>query len=49
MKLVRSLPFGTTDRGAPYTAEGMAVKGNDLYFMPEDVRGRLFHFVLHTP
>lgn len=49
MKLVRSLPFGTTDRGVPYTAEGMAVKGNELYFMPEDVRGRLFHFVLHTP
>ena len=49
MKLLRSLPFGTTDHGVPYTAEGMAVKGNDLYFMPEDRHARLFHFVLHTP
>lgn len=48
MKLVRSLSFGVTDRGVPYTAEGMAVKSNNLYFMPEDVHGRLFHFVIDT-
>jgi len=49
MKLVRSLPFGVTDRGMPYTKEGMTVKGNDLYFLPEDRQGRLFHFAVATP
>jgi hypothetical protein len=50
MKLLRSLPSdGVTDRGMPYTREGMAVEGNDLYFLPEDRQGRLFHFVIAAP
>lgn len=46
MKLVRHLRSGTTDRGKAYTAEAMAVDGNDLYFVPEDVHARLFHFAI---
>jgi hypothetical protein len=46
MKLVRRLRSGATDRGKAYTAEAMAVVGNDLYFVPEDVHARLFHFAI---
>uniref|UniRef100_A0A372IJE0 Uncharacterized protein n=1 Tax=Paracidobacterium acidisoli TaxID=2303751 RepID=A0A372IJE0_9BACT len=50
MKPVRSLHSGSTDRGKPYTSEGMAIKGNDLYFLPEDgPAARLFHFSLAEP
>jgi hypothetical protein len=49
MKLVRSLRSGTTDRGKPYTGEAMALKGNDLYLVPEDGPSRVFHFVLSKP
>lgn len=48
MKLVRRLRAGTTDRGKPYTEEGMALKGRDLYLLPENGPSRLFHFVLAT-
>lgn len=48
MKLLRSIRFGVTDRGVPYTNEGMALKGNNLYLLPENGPTRLFHFVL-TP
>ncbi|WBH16669.1 DUF6454 family protein [Sphingomonas radiodurans] len=37
-------PFG---RGGPYTGEGMAMKGRDLYVVPEDGPSRLFHFRLN--
>lgn len=47
MKLMRRLRAGATDKGQPYTNEGMALKGKDLYLVPEN--GRLFHFVLLTP
>jgi hypothetical protein len=30
----------------PYTREGMAIEGSDLYFMPEDGPSRLIHFRL---
>lgn len=52
MKLTRTLrsgaigpvrPFG---RGGPYTGEGMAIEGRDLYVVPEDGPSRLFHFRL---
>lgn len=46
MQLRRSLASGTTDRGKPFTGEGMALRGNDLYLVPEDGPTRLFHFVL---
>lgn len=46
MKLVRSVRAGVTDRGRVYTAEAMALEGKDLYLLPEDGPGRLFHFVL---
>jgi hypothetical protein len=46
MKLVRSLASGTTDRGKLYTAEGMALKMNDLYLVPEDGPTRMYHFVI---
>ena len=47
MKLVRSLRSGTTDRGRLYTAEGMAIQGDDLYVVPEDGPSRIFHFVIN--
>jgi len=52
MKLQRTLragaigpvrPFG---RGGPYTGEGMAIEGRELYVIPEDGPSRLFHFRL---
>lgn len=49
MKLLRRLNLGVTDRGVPYTAEGMAIHGHDLYFLSEDVHTRLFHFVIDAP
>ena len=36
-------PFG---RGGPYSGEGMAIEGRDLYFVPEDGPSRVFHFKL---
>ncbi|MBS1799966.1 MAG: hypothetical protein JSS95_09095 [Acidobacteria bacterium] len=49
MKLERSLASGFTDRGRLFTAEAMALKGRDLYLLPEDGPSRLFHFVLPKP
>lgn len=49
LKLVRSVRSGTTDRGRLYTAEAMALKGDDLYLVPEDGPSRMFHFVLGKP
>jgi hypothetical protein len=46
LKIVRTAASGTTDRGRLFTAEGMAVKGRDLYLLPEDGPSRLFHFRL---
>lgn len=52
MKLTRSIkagavgpvrPFG---RGGPYTGEGMAIEGRELYVVPEDGPSRVFHFRL---
>lgn len=38
-------PFG---RGGPYTGEGMAIEGRDLYVLPEDGPSRLFRFRLEV-
>jgi hypothetical protein len=46
MKRVRTLRAGATDRAAPYTGEGMALKGRDLFLISEDGPSRLFHFRL---
>ncbi|MES2042270.1 MAG: DUF6454 family protein [Pseudomonadota bacterium] len=46
MKHARTLRAGTTDRAAPYTGEGMTLKGRDLYLISEDGPSRLFHFRL---
>ena len=46
MKLARSSHTGVTDRARPYTGEGMALKGRDLFLVPEDGPSRLFHFRL---
>lgn len=54
MKVARSLkagaigpvrPFG---RGGPFTGEGMAIEGRELYVIPEDGPSRLFHFRLDS-
>ncbi|MEG3181498.1 DUF6454 family protein [Sphingomonas sp. LT1P40] len=52
MKVTRSLragavgPIRPVGRGGPYTGEGMAIEGRDLYLVPEDGPSRLFHFRL---
>ncbi|MEO7692038.1 MAG: DUF6454 family protein [Sphingomonas sp.] len=46
MKLVRSARTGVTDRARPYSGEGMALKGRELFLVPEDGPSRLFHFRL---
>jgi hypothetical protein len=52
MKVTRTLragaigpvrPFG---RGGPFTGEGMAIEGHELYLIPEDGPSRVFHFRL---
>jgi hypothetical protein len=52
MKVTRTLragaigPVRPLGRGGPYTGEGMAIEGRDLYVVPEDGPSRLFHFRL---
>lgn len=53
LQLVRSLHTGAVEpirpigRGGPYSSEGMAIEGRDLYFAPEDGPSRVFHFRLN--
>jgi len=55
MKVTRTLragaigPIRPIGRGGPYTGEGMAIEGRDLYFVPEDGPSRMFHFRLDDP
>ena len=44
LRLMRRIKPGNTDRGAPYTREGMAIRGNELLLLPEDGPSRLFIF-----
>lgn len=37
-------PVRPIGRGGPYTGEGMAIDGRELYLLPEDGPSRLFHF-----
>jgi hypothetical protein len=52
MKLRRTLrsgaigPVRPLGRGGPYTGEGMAIEGRELYVVPEDGPSRVFHFRL---
>jgi len=52
MKVARTLragaigPIRPIGRGGPYTGEGMAIEGRDLYLVPEDGPSRMFHFRL---
>ena len=54
MKLKRSLQAGSVGpvrpfgRGGPYTGEGMAIDGRDLFVVPEDGPSRMFHFRLNS-
>jgi hypothetical protein len=43
---IRRIRSGLTDRGVPYTAEGMTKVGHDLFLLPEDSPSRLFRFTL---
>jgi hypothetical protein len=42
-------PVRPLGRGGPYTGEGMAIEGRELYVVPEDGPSRLFHFRLDDP
>lgn len=49
LEIRRRIEFATTDRGVVFTNEGMTVKGNMLYLLPEDEPSRLFVFPLNSP
>jgi hypothetical protein len=44
LRLIRRVTVGQTSRGIPYTSEGMAVRGDRLFLLPEDSPSRLFQF-----
>ncbi len=46
MRLVHRMRVGSTDRGASFAREGMAIHGKELVFLPEDSPSRLFVFRL---
>jgi hypothetical protein len=46
LEVARRIVTGTTDRGVPYSNEGMTIRGGSLYLLPEDERSRLFRFKL---
>jgi hypothetical protein len=45
-RLVRRLKIGTTERQAPFTREGMAIRGKQLLLLPEDEPSRVFIFTM---
>jgi hypothetical protein len=47
MALIRRIEAGRTDRGVPYTQEGMALLPGKLLLLPEDNPSRLFIFLKH--
>jgi len=49
LHLARRIDLGKTSRGIPYTNEGMAVRGDRIYLLPEDSASRLFEFRLPVP
>lgn len=46
LQITKRIVTGSTDRGVPYTNEGMTVHGGSLYLLPEDDRSRLFRYQL---
>jgi len=48
-RLEKRVTAGRTDRGVPYTNEGMAVRGDRLFLLPEDGPSRLFEFRVERP
>ena len=54
LKVTRSLsagalwPIRPLGRGGPYTGEGFAIEGRELFVLPEDGPSRLFRFRLKT-
>jgi len=46
LDLTKRIVTGVTDRGVPYTNEGMTVRGGSLYLLPEDDHSRLFRYRL---
>src|SRR4051794_27385138 len=44
LRLEKRVHAGKTDRGVPYTNEGMAVRGDRVFLLPEDGPSRLFEF-----
>jgi hypothetical protein len=46
MRPFRRLPLGKTDRGINLTQEGMAIRGDRLFLLPEDGPSRLFEYRL---
>jgi len=46
MNHVHRMNVGRTDRGAPFTREGMSIRGKEIVFLPEDSPSRLFLFTL---
>ena len=44
LRLERRVHAGKTDRGVPYTNEGMAVREDRVFLLPEDGPSRLFEF-----
>ena len=49
LRLIRRVTVGQTSRGVPYTSEGMAVRGDRIFLLPEDSPSRLFQFRLVAP
>jgi hypothetical protein len=45
-RLVRRIEVGKTDRGVPFTNEGLAAREGELLLLPEDAPSRLFVFRL---
>lgn len=43
-RLIRRIEMGVTDRGLPYTHEGMTIRSGRMYLLPEDDPSRLFVF-----
>jgi len=46
LSIRRQIKTGSTDRGVPFTNEGMALAPGSLYLLPEDAPSRLFEFRL---
>ena len=47
LEVTKRVAVGQSDRGVSYTHEGMAIRNDKLWFLPEDGPSRLFIFALH--